>query len=130
MKKRVPNSLFFIIIAEKNLFFEELKKIDSDRRLSPERKMKARESARKRRNAKLAQVLTSEQMAKFRQIWREHARPGGGEQDPTGSVGEHLDHSTVRAPLDCSTASRPWRFFLREPLFKRDPLPKKSGNGF
>ncbi len=75
-------------------FHEELKKIDADKRLSPERKMKARESARKRRNAKLAQILTEEQMKKFREIWRENARPGGG-AGPDGEGGDNDVINTV-----------------------------------
>ena len=62
-------------------FREELEKIDSDKRLNPERKMKARESARKRRNAKLTEILTEEQMKKFRKIWRANARPSNAEGD-------------------------------------------------
>jgi hypothetical protein len=59
-------------------FREELEKINADKSLNPEKKMKARDSARKRRNAKLAQILTEEQMKKFRKIWRANARPGNG----------------------------------------------------
>ena len=59
-------------------FREELEKINADKSLNPEKKMKARDSARKRRNAKLAQILTEEQMKKFRKIWRAKARPGNG----------------------------------------------------
>ena len=62
-------------------FREELEKINADKSLNPEKKMKARDSARKRRNAKLAQILTEEQMKKFRKIWRANARPGNAEGD-------------------------------------------------
>jgi len=70
-------------------FREELEKINADKSLNPEKKMKARDSARKRRNAKLAQILTEEQMKKFRELWREEARPGN--RPDSGEQGKKPD---------------------------------------
>ena len=65
--------------AEMETFRLMVKKINADKSMNPERKMKARDSYRKERNAKLAQILTEEQMKKFRKIWRAKARPSDGE---------------------------------------------------
>ncbi|MDG2213804.1 MAG: hypothetical protein P8M70_08245, partial [Verrucomicrobiota bacterium] len=109
-------------------FHEQLKKIDSDKRLNPARKMEAREKARELRNRKLRGILTPEQFQKFLKIIHRHARPGKGSGPSDGDKPDGENSITRQQRAQMAKLMR-WfseqvRQVLRSNLSKEDKKSK------